>query len=106
MGCLTNLDIVHGQPGPTCSLSLNVSANVGIPVMLAITIVAHFLAGAKEKACSRTIKPADGEAVNQKKREVELKMQVHSLKHQHRQMKRENAHKLYPQKCEALEKQL
>ena len=61
---------------------------------------------AKEKARSRPIKPEDEEAVNQKKREVELKMQVHSLKHQLRQMKRENAHELYPQKYEALEQQL
>ena len=51
---------------------------------------------AKEKARSRTIKPEDEEAVNQKKREVELKMQVHSLQHQLRQVKRENAHGLYP----------
>ena len=72
------IHVPYHKTGLTCSLSLNVSANVAIPVMLAITIVAHFLAGAKEKACSRTIKPEDGEAVNQKKLEVELKMQVHS----------------------------
>ena len=34
MGCVTNLDIVHGQPGPTCSLSLNVCQSLLWPISL------------------------------------------------------------------------
>ena len=61
----------------------------------------------KKKARSRKKNnPEDEEAVNQIKREVELKMQVHSLKHQLRQMKRENAHKKKSTKNETLEAQL
>ena len=60
----------------------------------------------KEKARSQRINQEDEEAVNQKKRQVELKMQVHSLRHQLREMKRENAAKTDPQAWEALQKQL
>ena len=60
----------------------------------------------KAKAHSQRINPEDEEAVNQKKRQVELKMQVHSLRHQLREMKRENAAKTDPPAWEALQKQL
>ena len=65
-----------------------------------------------EKARSQRINPEDEEALNQKRRQVELKMQVHSLRHQLREMKRENAAKTDPQawedpqKWEALQTQL
>ena len=60
----------------------------------------------KEKARSQRINPEDEEAVNQKKNQVELNMQVHSLRHQLREMKRENTAKTNPQAWEALQKQL
>ena len=41
----------------------------------------------REKARSREFNEEDEEAVNQKKREGELTMQVHSLRHQLRHMK-------------------
>ena len=60
----------------------------------------------KREVPTQRINPEDEEAMNQKKHQVELKMQVHSLTHQLREMKRENAAKTNPQAWEALQKQL
>ena len=60
----------------------------------------------KEKARSRRINPDDEETKNQKERQLELKMQVHSLRHQLREMNRKNTAKTHPRKWEALRKQL
>ena len=60
----------------------------------------------KEKARARIIKPENEEAVNKKKRQMELKMQMNSLRHQLREMTRDNAAKTDPQTWQALLKHL
>ena len=60
----------------------------------------------KEKSHSRKINSEDEEAVNEKRRQVQLKLQVHSLRHQLRMMKRQNAVTNNPREWETLQKQL
>ena len=60
----------------------------------------------KEKSRSRKINSDDEEAVNEKRRQVQLKLQVHSLRHQLRMMKRQNAVKNNPREWATLQKQL
>ena len=61
---------------------------------------------AKEAARAREINPEDKEAVKEKRRQEQLKMQVHSLRHQLREMKCDNAGSTHPQEWEALREQL
>ena len=60
----------------------------------------------RERDRSQKNSPENEKAVNQKKGQVALKMHVHSLRHQLREMKRENAAKNHPQRWQALQKQL
>merc|ERR1712079_820113 len=60
----------------------------------------------RERDRSQKNSPENEKAVNQKKRQVALKMHVHSLRHQLREMKRENAAKTHQQRWQALQKQL
>ena len=47
----------------------------------------------REKARAKKNKPEDEEAVNEKNFQVDLKMKVHSLRHQLREMRRDNTAK-------------
>ena len=60
----------------------------------------------KEKARAQKIDPQDEETVKEKQQQVNLKIKVHSLRHQLRQMKRGNASESAPQRYEQLQKQL